>query len=282
MKRERKYPDSIIKSLNLIICWVKRNIINFVKCCFWQILNYSDLLVNSAYVIAAEPSALQTPTSVLQRHVERHSLKLEATDGAAVRTLVCIFLADWVWRLSSRARRRERSLTALVSEQCGGEPWFQQTCYNTVVWDTDRSAAPGSVRLHRRDFSLSGFRREPEYYHGYFTSLTGCNERQICCAVGKMDSHPGFARWGRNLNKETVSHLYYRVYKRLSFTRAAQQADREGLYSHERKPDCFTCYHPSDAILAFLRSSLSYRGINQRYRTYHLSHELPLWEITGW
>lgn len=78
-----------------------------------------------------------------------------------------------------------------------------------------------------------------------------------------MDSHPGFTRWRRNLNKETVSHLYYRVYKRLSLAGAAQQADREGLYSYERKPDCVS---PADAILA------SFRGINQRYRTNYLSH----------
>ena len=44
-------PDSLKKSLNFASCCVRRNFIDFLKCCLQQILNSSGLLVNSANVI---------------------------------------------------------------------------------------------------------------------------------------------------------------------------------------------------------------------------------------
>lgn len=43
--------------------------------------------------------------------------------------------------------------------------------------------------------------------------MTGYHDRQICCAAGKMDTQPHLALWWGKPNKETVSHLYYRIHK---------------------------------------------------------------------
>lgn len=43
-------PDSLIKSFHFVSCWVRRSFIHFAKCLFWQTLNCSGLIVNSAYV----------------------------------------------------------------------------------------------------------------------------------------------------------------------------------------------------------------------------------------
>lgn len=42
-----KSPDSF--KYMFVSCWVRRNIINSVKGCLWQILNYLGLLVNLKY-----------------------------------------------------------------------------------------------------------------------------------------------------------------------------------------------------------------------------------------
>ena len=48
MKRERNYLDPLIKSLKFVSCLVRRNLINFMKCCLLDILNYLGPLINSA------------------------------------------------------------------------------------------------------------------------------------------------------------------------------------------------------------------------------------------
>ena len=74
MKRERNRPDSIVKSLNFTSWWVRRNFINHARRCFWKILNYLGLLVNSAYATAS----FNTVPSPPQLHY---------------------FLHPWLWRL---------------------------------------------------------------------------------------------------------------------------------------------------------------------------------------
>ena len=53
MKKESNPPDSLIKTPDFVSCWVWRNFINFVKCCFWLNLNFWGLLVNSAFVTSS-------------------------------------------------------------------------------------------------------------------------------------------------------------------------------------------------------------------------------------
>lgn len=50
MRRERKSPDSLIKSLNFVSCEVQRNL-HFRKCYPWKIPLYLSLLSNSASAI---------------------------------------------------------------------------------------------------------------------------------------------------------------------------------------------------------------------------------------
>ena len=58
-------PDSINKCSDFKSCWVKRNFINIMKLCLWQILTHCLLVVNSALNIIHEakfhPQQHQTP-----------------------------------------------------------------------------------------------------------------------------------------------------------------------------------------------------------------------------
>ena len=49
MKRERNSPDSLIKSLNFVGCWGRRNFLSFVEYRQWPIHSELGPLVNSAY-----------------------------------------------------------------------------------------------------------------------------------------------------------------------------------------------------------------------------------------
>ena len=71
--RGRNPPDSLIKSLNFVSCWVRRSFPNFMKDCSWHIFNHLGLLVNSAcYSLvlghAAAPSASLVPASMYLIH----------------------------------------------------------------------------------------------------------------------------------------------------------------------------------------------------------------------
>ena len=52
-ERERHSPDSLMKSINFVSCWVRRNFLNIVKCCLWQISIHLSLLVYFWHIIWA-------------------------------------------------------------------------------------------------------------------------------------------------------------------------------------------------------------------------------------
>ena len=68
--RGREIPQAPLKkTLSFVSFWGRRNFPNFVKRCFWQILIYLGLFVNSAYVTASFPVF---PASVLYINLLYH------------------------------------------------------------------------------------------------------------------------------------------------------------------------------------------------------------------